>query len=605
MPFGIVETAFVPEPDGIVKWKAMKHLTGAIGRPLAIGLAARLAFGAESGFASQEASTAPPLVVDLGLADMVKRVLERNETTQEKLLALEASHHKHLAEQGIFEPEAFAAFSREVNNRQNNTEQAASADNIPVLQETNDTYSGGLEALVQTGARLRLGYTLTDMRNNIPITITNSILTSPLSVLQGNQWQTFFGLTVNQPLLKNFGPAATMAGIRVAALSSKIAFQEYRRQLMTAVSTAEATYWNLYLAQEQVRFFEESVRTAETVLKDNRTRFDAGKGSELEMLEAEAGLGLRRAKLGEAQQKVVEAMNRVHSLCAERIRESTPRLRAVDVPMLRADLRDYEKFSQSALELNPDYLIQQEKVDQELVRLGYARNQRLPELDLKGAYGLNGLGQTPGESWDAVSRENYASWSIGVEFRVPLEGGTKTRHELSAAELQVQSAEMALHGLQTEIFNGLDTTRHKALSLRESVASYESSVSYNQSLLDSALTRLEAGKLESRKVFEIESDLFEAKNSVVESLVRYQIALLEMEVVQGSLLEKRNLEVTQDGLREATQRLLRSGHLTGPEYLPGVNEQDRLSHEALNGQATTDEQLRNAERQKKRELEPE
>src|SRR5208282_2248099 len=111
------------------------------------------------------------------------------------------------------------------------------------------------------GAKIHLGYNLSDLRNNIP---SGGII----PVTMGSQWQSFFGLTIDQPLLKNFGFAASMAGIRVAALSSRIAFQEYRRQLMTLISTTEATYWNLYFAQEQVHALEESVKTAETILRD-------------------------------------------------------------------------------------------------------------------------------------------------------------------------------------------------------------------------------------------------------------------------------------------------------------------------------------------------
>ena len=45
---------------------------------------------------------------------------------------------------------------------------------------------------------------------------------------------------------------------------------------------------------------------------------------------------------------------------------------------------------------------QGKKVRQEELRVAYAKNQRLPQLDLKASYGLNGLGSTPGESWDDV-----------------------------------------------------------------------------------------------------------------------------------------------------------------------------------------------------------
>ena len=65
----------------------------------------------------------------------------------------------------------------------------------------------------------------------------------------------------------------------------------------------------------------------------------------------------------------------------------------------------------------------QKKVDEMLLRYGVVRNQHLPELNLKGSFGLNGLGETPGQSWTEIIDGGFPSWSVGLEFRVPLGGG--------------------------------------------------------------------------------------------------------------------------------------------------------------------------------------
>src|SRR5277367_6199744 len=290
--------------------------------------------------------------LSLSLSGLVQLVLQRNEALQVKMLSLQINKHKYLAEKGVFEPIAFASGEQDVNKRLNNTEQAAANGNVLVLEETNDLFSGGLESLMPSGGKVRLGYNLTDIRNNIPYQF------SGISALQGAQWETFFGVSLDQPLLKNFGFAASMAGIRLAALSSKIAFQEYRRQLMTLISTAEGSYWNLYFAQEQVHALEESVKTAETILKDNRSRLDAGRGTELEVLESQAGLGLRQAKLQEARQKRAESVSRILSLYAEAPSQPALALRATDTPRQSVILPDYQDSRRKIFDLNPDYLIQ-------------------------------------------------------------------------------------------------------------------------------------------------------------------------------------------------------------------------------------------------------
>ena len=545
-------------------------------RLVRFGWGAGLLAGLLASVEAQAPESAPAADSSLTLPDLVRRVLERNETVQGKLLEFEVNRRKYAAEWGAFEPEGFGTASRESNKRQNNTEQAAAGNGVSIFREQNNLYSAGIESLVPTGARVRLGYTLSDLNNNIPPGLFQTATV-------GSQYQSFAGVTLTQPLLKNFGFRASLASVRLAALSSQIAFQEYRRQLMTIVGQAEATYWNLHLAQEQVRFFEESLRTADTILRDNRTRLEAGKGSELEVMEAEAGAGLRRAKLNEARQKLAEAIGRVVSLYGDTVTAQNTQLRAVDNPQLDA-VRSVTETRQQAFAFNPDYLMQQQKLQQEMLRLGYARNQRLPEFNVKGAYGLNGLGDSPYQSLRIIDRTTYPSWSVGVEVRLPLLGGLKGRNEFKAAELRLTAAELGVRSTETEILNGMNIAAQKVERTRSSVENYQSAVNYNQRLLESALARLDAGKIESRKVLEIEADLLEAKNSVVESLVRYKVAQLELELITGTVLEHRQLEITQRQLQIATENFTRTRkggeapykqaleqvHALYPAYHPGT-----------------------------------
>lgn len=508
-----------------------------------------LAGGAPAG----PSTGSPPGSYSLTLSDAVQRVLDYNDSVQEKLLEYAASERVARAQQGVFEPEAYASGSHQAIRRQNNSEQTAASNGVSVLHESNNLYSGGIQATIPTGAKIKAGISLEDLSNNIP----PSIFSAPITT---GQYQTFAGLSVTQPLLKNFGTAATMAQIRIAALSSKIAFQTYRRELMKIVATTEATYWNLHLAQEQARFFEQSVQLAEKVLRDNRTRLSAGQGSRLDVLEAQAGLGLRRAKLNDALQKVVEARNQLISLFGETASEDSRRIVLVNRPRIVATTYRDRTLLRRALKLSPDYLIEEQKVKQEAVRLGYARNQHRIELDLKGAYGLNGFGDTPYRSLTYAERAGYPTWSFGLELRFPLLGGIKTGNELSAVRLQMTAAEVDLRGLQVQIGNSLDTDRQQMERARSSIDNYRTAVKYNQSLLDAALVQLKAGKIDSRKVLEIESDLFDAKDSFVESQVNYETARLALELVEGSLLADLHFDLTQDQLRSATKKFATSHH---------------------------------------------
>jgi outer membrane protein TolC len=495
---------------------------------------------------------------DLTMKIFLQRVLDYNESIQVKLLEMEVARRKLLAERGIFEPELVGSAEHVDTQRENTLEQRRS-QGIDVFKERNNIYNAGLESLIPSGARVRLGYTLRDLDNNLA-----SSFLGPESFT--NQYSAFFGASLTQPLLKNFGAGASLANIRLAAVTSEIAFNDYRKQMMLVIAAAEAAYWNLHMAQQQLLFFQESVALAETILKDNRTRLQAGKGSELEVLEAESGLALRRSKQSEAFQKYYEAANRLASFYSGSVVRTNRFVLVVDQPEA-TDLAPtfFESWS-VAYDQNPDYQIQRKRLIAEGIRVAYAKNQRLPQLDLRASYGLNGLGATPAESWDDVERADFPSWSVGMELRVPLGGGIRVRHELDAAKLREKQALLGLQELETQIANGLDTALRKVRSARDNVQSYQALVNFNENLLKSQLARLEVGKVESRKVLEVEADLLEARNAVVDAKVQFERALIELELIQGSVLKSRHLEVNQKDLETATALVVRNGRLTDDQY---------------------------------------
>lgn len=504
---------------------------------------------------AQDAGT----VAGLTLKDVRYRVLEYNERVQVKMLDTEISEKQIKAERGIFEPAVVSSFEATDSKRKNSQEQQAQQFFKQVFDERNKTYNGGLEFLAPTGGKLRVGYMLRDMSNNL-----NS---------GTNEYATTVGVTLSQPLLKNGGVGATMARIRLAAINSDIAYQDYRRELMTVVARAEAAYWDLYLTQEQERISRESVIVAEKLFKDNKARMDVGKSSELEVLQAEAGLSLRKTRQSEASQRLAEAASNLNSLLSGAATDRKAVVRAVDSPVVSEKDDDFMSGYQAAFELNPDYQGRRHAVLAENIRLSYAKNQRLPELDLKASYGLNGLAGSPGASFDDAANADYPTGSVGLEFRVPLSGGIKERNEYEAAKLSKKKALLALKEVEVQMVNGLDTALLKVRNQRESVKGYEAVARFHQQLLETELAKLEVGKTDSRTVLETEEKLFEARISMIDAMVRFQKAGLELELIKGAALRNRGIDITKNELQRKTMQLIGDNKFQG-SYLDQLRTQN-------------------------------
>jgi outer membrane protein TolC len=538
-----------------------------VARPMGLALLS-LAFSFYTGQAEPVSNATQ--IVELKLDDYLQQVLQHNESIQAQMLETEVTRHKMQGERGIFEPDFEASATREANRRTNNVQQQASDSGQAFFDERNNLYDSGIESLIPTGGKIRLGYTLSDLANNVnPI----PFLGNGTNNLFIKQYQTFVGATFTQPLLKNGGTTATLANLRLAAFDSDIAFQQYRRQLMLTIYQAEGAYWNLYFAQEQIRFFDDSVAVAQNVLDDTQEKLKAGQGAELDVMESQSALALRDTKRNDAMQSYFDALGHLQTLTGtmpDPMRSGTnaPTIRVVDDPHSTNAPPNYSDTFQDAFLLNPDYLIQEGKMEQERVRLGFAKNQLLPELDLKAAYGFNGLGATPGDSWNVAASQEFPSWSVGFELTVPLAGNIKGRNFYHAAKLSLQESYLNLKSVQTEIANGLSIAIQKAQAWQQSIQSYETVVHYNEELLKTQLERLKAGTVEAHKVLEVEADLLDSRQDLASALMQYRRALLEVELSDGAILKNRDLDVTRDELRHQTEWLLEHNESISVKKLP-------------------------------------
>lgn len=498
-------------------------------------------------------------VVKLTLHDYLQSVMEHNQDLQAQMFGAESSRRKWKAEHGIFEPQLDVSATRVANRRTNNIQQQAQLGGQSLFDERNNIYDTSLETLLPTGGKVRLGYTLSDLVNNVNpyggvLSTTNNFYTQ--------QYQTFVGATFTQPLLKNAGFGATLAKLRLAAADSEIGFQEYRRQLMVTVAQAENAYWNLYFTQEQLQFFDNSVAVAQNVLDDSQHKLKAGQGAELDVMEAQSGLALRQTKRNEALQNYYDALANLQSLAGNAPTPQLggprdPTIRVVDAPTETNAIMSYVDGFDDALSLNPDYLIQKQKTEQEALRLGVAKNQLLPELDFKAAYGYNGLGSSPSESWSVAQSQDFPSWSLGLELTIPLAGNIKGRNLVHAAKLDLKAAYAKLASTQTKIANHLSAAIRKTRAWHQSIQSYRTVVHYNQELLQTDIARLKAGTIDGHKVLEVEADLLDAKQNLANAMVQYEQSDLEVELASGSLLKTRHMDVTRAELKQQAAGLAR------------------------------------------------
>ncbi len=466
----------------------------------------------------------------LTLNQTLTQVVEANLRLKSSSLDHQISVERAKSEWAIFEPVLLLTLAEESNERQNSAERFLS-QRVSVFDENNNIYSGAIEGVLPTGGKLRMGTQIRRLDNN-------------LQIIGRNEYESYSGVTLTQPLLRDLGWKAVAAQIKLAAADSNIALQEYRGQLALVLSEAEMAFWELYAAGEFVALSQGSVDVAETILGDNRQRLDAGKTTELEVLQAEAGVALRRSHLADAKQRQADAAARLNAFLGRRTGSHQPVVPVADgsedvaFPVLDDALAE-------GFRSHPAYLSQMERIEQAGIRLAYAKNERLPQIDLKASYGLNGLSSTFKGTFGVASDFDYPSWYVGLEMRVPMLLGKRERHQQIASKLQVEQSLLQLSAIEIELVNGLQSLFERVASLRNRVQALELVVNLNRRVLKNEQDSLLAGKSESRRVLQAEEDLSEASLEALSAQVELRRAMATMLVQQGAYLKKRGFELSE------------------------------------------------------------
>lgn len=464
-------------------------------------------------------------------------VLLQNLQIESEELAYEAARRIYRAERGaLFEPELVLGAER-VNNERENTAEQFIAQGVDDFKERNVIYDIGVEQRLITGGSLRFGYALRNLENNL----------REQRDLEGPErdYDSFLGVTFVQPLLRDGGLGPTLAMMRLARAESEAALQEWRRGMMQVLAGAEAAYWDLYIAQERVAFRADSVRVAEQILEDNKARVEAGRMSDLEVQQAEAGLALRQAQHFEALQQQIETSSRLKTFFSELMESAQSSIVATDSPVIESLELNQAEAHRLATTLHPDYLLRIHRLEQDNIRLAFARNQVLPQVDLQASYGFNGLGETASEAWRKAEDGDFVSWSVGVQVRVPLGGGVRARNELGAARARARQGLLGLEAAGIELSNELTVGMERVMNHYQQVARHRRIVAMNEALLGTELARLELGQSDSRKVLDAEEQLTEARERLASSMARYMVAMLELELSNGTLLLNRSADPMQ------------------------------------------------------------
>jgi outer membrane protein TolC len=215
-----------------------------------------------------------------------------------------------------------------------------------------------------------------------------------------------------------------------------------------------------------------------------------------------------------------------------------------DQPMLSAIEFDFNDSVQTALLNRLELGQQQIRTDSATIALQVAKNNRLPQLNLIGSIGTQGLDPELTESLDATWDRDFINWSLGLQF-VQKIGNREALAIYRRAQLQRQQAIDQYKALIDQV------TFDVKIAKSEVEASWQA-IGQNQKARFAAAKALEqvevlqtGGEPLSPNFIERklsrQQELAQAERAEADSIARYNIGISRLEAAKGTLLRYNNV----------------------------------------------------------------
>ncbi len=352
------------------------------------------------------------------------------------------------------------------------------------------------------------------------------------------------GVSVTQPLLRNFWTDGTRLNIALAKNNLKISEQSLRQQLITTVTAVENAFYELIYARENVNVQQQALALAEKQLEDDQRRVQIKVIAELggTIEQDEAQVAQSRAALISAQYGYAAAQNTLKNL----ITDNYSQWHDVDIvprDTMQID-RQYISLQDSwtkGMTQRPDLIQARLDSEQRGLNLKYSFNQLFPELDLTASYGFNGAGSEFNESLGQVRAGNRPFYSYGFAFSIPLSNARARNSYKSSKDVQKQTL-LRLKQLEQNIMVQIDNAVKQAQSSWESLEATRKARVSAEAALKAEQGKYENGKSTVFTVLQLQNRVTSARSQEIRSLADYSEALTRLAQQEGSTLERRQID---------------------------------------------------------------
>jgi len=367
-------------------------------------------------------------------------------------------------------------------------------------------------------------------------------------------------LSLNQPLLKGFGLLATKRQIILNRNSLKSSEWQVRQAILDVVYQTEEAYWNLVYAHQNLDAQQQSLQRSREFLEQNELKVKVGAAAPIDILEARAEVARYESTVLQAELELQTAEDNLRKIL--NLSQSGDRFQPTDVPSDEEVLPQRAEWLQEALEHRPDIRQAQLALESQNVEVRFARNQALPELNLKVSLGATGIGGTQkiygpppaddpfGERpvlgevdrtyWKALEdalKRRYPNHSISLQLKIPV-SFAKEKAELAQARIALKKRILELARVENTIHNEVGELVKELETQKKLMEADRVRVRLEEEKVRAEEKKLSVGLSTNYDLLTKQRDFASAQTSALSSAIGYAKAKAKVNRVLGRTQEE-------------------------------------------------------------------
>ena len=458
----------------------------------------------------------------LSYEEVLETALARNPALVGARLDVEAADGALMAAKGVFDPTLNAGSTANQFTSESTREFGEVLTEFKSLD-----WRAGVDQILPTGTTLGLDWSTTRTRFKYELRDTGLVVESEEPLFESRMVA-----RLTQSILEGHRMASNLEGVRQAARARDTADANRRAMRQQTLADAASAYWNTRTQRRLAAIAQQAVETAKEEQRVVHAKVEQGTLAPVERARVDAAVVQAQREQLTAEDIARNTEDNLLLLIGESpgtaitLTTEPAEPRTIDIDMAAVEA--------SALENNAELLASRVREESTEMARTDAKHRRLPQLDLNASYALIGYEPTTEAATEELFGGDLPEWSLGGSLSMPLLGRAD-RGQYLQRTAEAAKARAERMNLERQIRSSIRMQVRAVEAAAVQVSLALANLTFAEQTLAAERALRVAGRVIQKDLLESMAAVDDALTQVEQARGDYQLALIELERLKGTL----------------------------------------------------------------------